>query len=325
MRNVLLTLPLALSLAACMTPYGDPYGQQGGGYPPQGYPDPGYPPQGYPQPQGYPPQGYPQPQPYPQPAPEYGYPAPPGASDYHASGTEPFWDISIGRDMVFNDRGTGLSISQTTPQVINGTAGEIYRTQRLEVNIVHSRCNNGMNDRTYPDTVQVYADGKLYRGCGGGGAVAVAGASDPLAPVGPGASNPPPPNYGNAGPPPPGYGNAAPPPPGMGLAPPLDRTRWLVMAINGRPVPRDYNYWMEFDGGKLSAKFGCNTIGAGYTQTEATIDAGALIATRMACPDMNWEREASAVIDQVMTVSAQGPTRMTLSSSAGSIELLRRR
>jgi heat shock protein HslJ/uncharacterized membrane protein len=301
MRNVLLTLPLALSLAACMTPYGDPYGQQGGGYPPQGYPDPGYPPQ------GYPPQGYPQPQPYPEPAPDYGYPSPPGASDYHASGTEPFWDISIGREMIFNDRGTGLSISQTTPQVINGTAGEIYRTQRLEVNIVHARCNNGMNERSYPDTVQVYADGKLYRGCGG------SAAGDPLVPVPPGTNAPPPPSYGNA------------PPPGMGVAPPLDRTRWLVMAINGRPVPRDYNYWMDFDGGKLSAKFGCNSVGAGYTQTESTIDAGAIIATRMACPDNGWESQGIAVLDQVMTVSMQGPEHATLTSSAGSIELLRRR
>jgi uncharacterized membrane protein/heat shock protein HslJ len=312
MRKIFAVLPLALMLAACMTPYGDPYGQQGG-YPPQGYPDPGYPQQ------GYPPQGYPEPQPYPQPGPDYGYPAPPGANDYHASGTEPFWDISIGREMIFNDRGTGLSISQATPQVITGVAGETYRTQRLEVNITHVRCNDGMSDRTYPDTVQVHADGKLYRGCGGGGVAA--GANDPLAPVPPDAGNPPP-GYGNPAPPP-EYGNA-PPPPGTGMAPPLDRTRWLVLAINGRPVPRDYNYWMEFDGGKLSAKFGCNSIGAGYTQAEATIDAGVLIATRMACPDMSWETQGSAVLDQVMTVSAQGPTRATLTSSAGSIELMRR-
>ena len=293
MRTILFTLPLALSLAACMTPYGSgPYGQE-----PQGYPEP-YPPQGYP----------PQPQPYPDP----GYPLPPGAGDYRASGTEPFWDLTIGRDMVFTDRGTGLSITQPTPQVINGTAGEIYRTQRLEVNIVHAACSDGMSDRRYPDTVQVYADGRLYRGCGGG-AVST-GANDPLAPIPPGAGTPPPP---------PGYGT--PPPPGGGMdGPPLDRTRWLVLAINGRPVPRDYNYWMEFDGGKISAKFGCNSIGAGYTQTGSTLDAGAVIATRMACGDMAFEREGIAVLEQVMQVTAQGPTRATLTSSAGSIELMRR-
>jgi heat shock protein HslJ len=294
MTKTYLVLPLALSLAACMTPYGDPYGQSGSQEP---YPPQGYPPEGYP-PQPYPPEGYP-PQPYPPADPGPGYPLPPGAGDYRAVGTEPFWDLTIGRDLTFTDRGTGLTIVQPTPQVITGVAGEIYRTQRLEVNITHQRCNDGMSDRSYPDTVQVYADGRLYRGCGG------TAAGDSLAPVPPGAAPMPPPVTGGDG-------------------PPLDRTRWLVLAINGRPVPRDYQYWMEFDGGKLSAKFGCNSIGAGYTQTGATIDAGAIIATRMSCGDMSWESQGVAVLDQPMQVSAQGPTRATLTSSAGSIELMRR-
>jgi heat shock protein HslJ len=289
-------LPLAIGLSACGTMYGDPYGQSGyppapypgqEPYPPQGYPPEPYPPQGYP-PQGYPPQGYP-----PQGYPPQGYPAPvPG--DYRASGTEPFWDLTIGSDMVFTDRGTGLVISQPTPSPISGTAGPIYRTQRLEVNIVHSQCNDGMSDRTYPDTVQVHADGRLYRGCGG---------ADPLAPV---PTTPPVPPM--AGPP----------------APPLDRTRWTVVAINNRPTPRDGEYSMEFDAGRLSARFGCNGIGAGYTQSDATIDAGAIIATKMACSDMSWENQGIAILDQVMQVNALGPHRITLTSSAGTIELQRR-
>jgi uncharacterized membrane protein/heat shock protein HslJ len=303
MRTVLATLPL-LALAACMTPYGDPYSQ--GGYPPAPYPgqEP-YPPQGYPPPQPYPPQGYPPQQPYPpQGYPQPNYP-PPVSGDYRASGTEPFWDLTIGGELVFTDRGTGLTISQSTPSPIHGTAGEIYRTQRLEVNIVHSPCNDGMSDRSYPDTVQVYADGKLYRGCGGG---SVGSYNDPLAPV------------------PPGAGPVAGSPPVTGMpAPPLDRTRWMVIAINGRPVPRDGEYSMEFDAGRLSAKFGCNSIGAGYTQTESTIDAGAMMVTRMACGDMSWETSGVAVLDQVMQASAIDRNRLTLTSSAGSIELIRRR
>ncbi len=102
----------------------------------------------------YPPQGYPQP----------GYPSQQG--NYRAIGTEPFWDLEIGRDLVFTDRGNNVSVTQPTPRPINGTAGEIYRTQRLEVNIVHSQCSDGMSDRTYPDTVQVHVDGRQYRGCG---------------------------------------------------------------------------------------------------------------------------------------------------------------
>jgi heat shock protein HslJ len=269
-------LPLAFAVSACDTMYNDPYGQSG------------YPPAPYPGPEPYPPQGYP-PQPYPYPP--QGYPAPvPG--EYRAQGTEPFWDLTIGRDMVFTDRGNGLVVSQPTPQVIVGVAGEIYRTQRLEVNIVHARCNDGMSDRAYPDTVQVHVDGRLYRGCGGGG--------DALAPIPPA------------------------PPVGSGIAPPLDRTRWTVVAINNRPTPRQGEFMMEFDAGRLSAKFGCNGIGAGYTQTGTTLDAGALIATRMACPDMSWETQGSAVLDQVMQVNALAANRISLTSSAGSIELIRR-
>ena len=99
----------------------------------------------------------------------------------------------------------------------------------------------------------------------------------------------------------------------------------MVIAINGRPVPRDADYSMDFDSGRLSARFGCNGIGATYTQTGSTIDAGTVTATRMACPDMSWETAGSAVLNQVMQVSALDPNRITLTSSAGSIELVRRR
>lgn len=269
-------LPLALALGACDTMANDPYGPSG--YPPAPYPGPEpYPPQGYP-PSGYPPQGYP--------------PAYPGpiTGEYRAVGTEPFWDLTIGRDITFTDRGIGLTIVQPTLAPITGTAGPIYRTQRLEVNIVHTRCNDGMSDRSYPDTVQVYADGRLYRGCGGA-------ATDLPAPV----------------------------PPAAGLpGPPLDRTRWRVVAINGRPVPPNGDYSMEFDAGRLHARFGCNGLGAGYTQTGSTIDAGAIIGTQMACPDMSWENQGAAVLDRVMQVNSLAPNRITLTSNAGSIELIRR-
>lgn len=111
-------------------------------------------------------------------------------------------------------------------------------------------------------------------------------------------------------------------PPGDLAAPPLDRTRWRVVTINNRPVPPG-DFSMEFDGGRLSARFGCNGIGATYTQTGSTLDAGPVTATRMACPDMGWETEGIAIVDQVMQLNALGPNRITLSSSTGTIELVR--
>ena len=94
-------------------------------------------------------------------------PNPPG-STYRALGTEPFWDLTIdSRQMIFTDRGNNVSVAAATPRVIIGIAGEIYQTPRLSVNIVHAQCSDGMSDRTYPDKVQVTADGHHYEGCGG--------------------------------------------------------------------------------------------------------------------------------------------------------------
>jgi uncharacterized membrane protein len=94
-------------------------------------------------------------------------PNPPGGV-YRAAGTEPFWDLTIDeRQMVFTDRGTGVAVAQPTPSVIIGVAGEIYQTPRLNVNIVHAPCNNGMSDRVFADKVQVTVDGRSFTGCGG--------------------------------------------------------------------------------------------------------------------------------------------------------------
>jgi len=198
--------------------------------------------------------------------------------------------------MVFTDRGNNLSVSQRTPQPINGTAGEIYRTPRLEVNVVHSRCSDGMSDRTYPDTVQVYVDGRLYRGCG-----AQAGF------------------FGQAG----DSGQANYP---GGLGAPviaLSGTNWRVISINGTPTPAS-NFYINFMPDRLGAKFGCNSLGAGYTQTGNSLSAGAVMATKMACPDMTFENQGSTILMSPMTITGIGD-RMTLSNARGSIELVQAR
>ena len=268
MKTILRLLPFAL-VAAC-APYPDPYG-------------PGYPSEPYPPASPYPPEPLP-------PVP----PAYPAGETYRAIGTEPFWDLRIGRDLIFTDRGTDFSVSQPTPRPIIGFAGEIYQTPRIEVNITHVRCSDGMSDRSYPDTVHVRVDGRDYRGCGASLDFfnSIDERGEPRQPVG-------------------------------GDAVPLDRTRWRVVAINGRPTPPGADYSIQFEDGRLSAKFGCNGLGASYTQTGATLDAGTVIATRMACPDMSFEREGSAILDQVMTIRMQGPSRISLTGSAGSIDLQR--
>ena len=111
MKTIFALPLLALGLAACDTVPNAPYGQD-----PYGYPGA---------------------------LPAARLPATglsPAQGDYRAIGTEPFWDLTIGRDMVFTDRGNNVSVVEPTPPVRSGFAGETYQGRRLFVNIVHSRC-----------------------------------------------------------------------------------------------------------------------------------------------------------------------------------------
>ena len=91
-------------------------------------------------------------------------PAPP---PYHAVGTEPFWDLLIDEHNLTFTLSGSAPVLQPTPKVIVGFAGEIYQTPRINVNIVHGTCSDGMSDRSYPDKVQVTVDGHQFHGCGG--------------------------------------------------------------------------------------------------------------------------------------------------------------
>ena len=96
-------------------------------------------------------------------APVPGPPPPP----YHALGTEPFWNLLIDEHDITFVQPDAQPIKQPTPKVIVGIAGEIYQTPRINVNIIHARCSDGMSDRVYPDKVQVSVDGRQFNGCGG--------------------------------------------------------------------------------------------------------------------------------------------------------------
>ena len=71
------------------------------------------------------PYGYPEPIPLPDP--------PVGQGDYRAIGTEPFWDLTIERDLVFTDRGNDVRVAEPLPPVRRGVAGESYQGRRLSV------------------------------------------------------------------------------------------------------------------------------------------------------------------------------------------------
>jgi len=305
MKTIVALPLLVLALAGCDPYYGtgqpapypqSPQGYPQGGYPP--YPGTGYP--SYPAPPMPPGPAYPGPT-YPGPTyPAPAYPGPgqsqPGLATYRAIGTEPFWDLEIGRDLIFTDRGNDLSVSQPAPPPIQGVAGPVYRTPRIEVNITHRQCSDGMSDRTYPDTVQVYVDGRLFGGCGApiGFFDQVSESGQPQSPL---------------------------PPPGPVAS--LTGTNWRVIAINGIRTPTS-NFYMNFMPDRIGARFGCNTLGVGYRQAGNRVTLGAVAATRMACPDMSFESQGMRILEQPVTVSGLGE-RITLSNERGSIELVQAR
>lgn len=98
----------------------------------------------------------------------------PSPSPYRAVGQEPGWTLIIDeRDLTFITMGVE-PVRQSRPQAIIGIAGEIYKTPRIGVNIVHAACTDVMSGQAYRDRVQVDVDGKRFEGCGG----------DPVAPSG---------------------------------------------------------------------------------------------------------------------------------------------
>jgi len=94
------------------------------------------------------------------------YPPPPPAP-YHAIG-QGGWDLIIDDRFLTLIPGAGQQpVLQPAVKPIIGVAGEIYQTPRINANVVHSPCMVMSDPRRFPDTVQVYLDGKLYTGCGG--------------------------------------------------------------------------------------------------------------------------------------------------------------
>jgi putative lipoprotein len=103
----------------------------------------------------------------------------------------------------------------------------------------------------------------------------------------------------------------------------LANTNWRVVSVNGQPVPMS-GYYLNFMPDRVSGKFGCNTIGAGDSVAGNVLRAGAVMSTRMACAGPNFEDQGTRIMAKPMTITESGD-RLTLSNSAGTIELTRAR
>jgi heat shock protein HslJ len=80
---------------------------------------------------------------------------------------------------------------------------------------------------------------------------------------------------------------------GGGVLPPvtLADTSWTIIEIDGSPVGGT-SYQVQFDGqGRLSGQAGCNRFSGPYSQRGRTLTPGAIVATRMACPQERMAHE----------------------------------
>ena len=103
----------------------------------------------------------------------------------------------------------------------------------------------------------------------------------------------------------------------------LANSNWSVEGINGRTVPAGERTFVRFAADRLAARFGCNSMSTPYQQDGTRLVPGALVATRMACPDMRDETEASAILRLPADLSWGPGERLTISNSGGFIVLRR--
>jgi heat shock protein HslJ len=202
---------------------------------------------------------------------------------YLAHGTEPFWSLSItGNRIVYEPAdGYGQRIAVTVrPRAIRG--GRIYATRRLTVEIRREgRCNDGMSEREYADTVRVRfgPGGRAIEGCGG-----------------------------------------------ALLAPErLAGTGWGIVAIDGRPIRPAENYRLEFGDGRLDGQAGCNRFSGPYSESGLTLRPGAIMSTRMACPEpgMTHERRMLRLLGAPVRYSFADGETLLLSGSGVTARLRR--
>lgn len=99
---------------------------------------------------------------------------PPEGEIYAAHGTEPFWGLTFEDGKMIWSESNGDRIEVARPRPTTSRAGvHVYRTPRMTVEISHEgRCNDGMSEYEYPDTVRIRfgrnRTGRALEGCGGG-------------------------------------------------------------------------------------------------------------------------------------------------------------
>ena len=100
---------------------------------------------------------------------------------------------------------------------------------------------------------------------------------------------------------------------------------WQVVEIMRQAMPASPEFRVRFVSGRMSARFGCNYMGAAYHQAANVLHAGRLDSTRMACTPngATIERDAALILAQPMSMSWTSPDHLELSNRAGGLKVVR--
>ena len=103
----------------------------------------------------------------------------------------------------------------------------------------------------------------------------------------------------------------------------FEDTSWQVTVINGLPTPLSNMYRIEFTGGRIGGRFGCNQFGGPYRLSGEQLIAGDIASTLIGCPEpaASHETQGFAVLRQPMRMEWHSGRRLTLSNPAGTIGL----
>lgn len=102
----------------------------------------------------------------------------------------------------------------------------------------------------------------------------------------------------------------------------LTNSNWRITAIDGRPVPAEGRYRLDFTADRVSGAAGCNSLGGGYRLNGNRLTAGPLISTRMACPGrMQDEQAVFRILRGPVTVSRPSEQVLELRGPSGAISL----
>ena len=101
--------------------------------------------------------------------------------------------------------------------------------------------------------------------------------------------------------------------------------QWQVVEVKRQAIPATPEFRIRFVSGRLSARFGCNFMGATYHQVGNQLHVGPIASTRMACsgPGAMFERDAGLILAQPMSMSWTSPDTLELTNRAGGIKLTR--